>query len=140
MRPVFIRDRGTRAALDKASTELKVQVRDQIRVTEKALTCDLGQPATLAEAEITLTTSVITYAHHAQIGRVHWSRVSGDIFYDQNAPDPAEVLTRVRDAEDVGEVLAAYEPHDPAYLALKAKLAELRNSRHANGPQIAYGP
>jgi murein L,D-transpeptidase YcbB/YkuD len=100
----------------------------------------LSDPATLAEAEITLTTSVITYAHHAQIGRVHWSRVSGDIFYDQNAPDPAEVLTRVRDAEDVGEALAAYEPHDPAYLALKAKLAELRNSRHANGPQIANGP
>jgi L,D-transpeptidase YcbB len=100
----------------------------------------LNDPAALAEAEITLTNSVITYAHHAQIGRVHWSRVSGDISYDQNAPDPAEVLARVRDAESVGEVLAAYEPHDPAYLALKAKLAELRNSRHANKPQIAYGP
>jgi murein L,D-transpeptidase YcbB/YkuD len=37
-------------------------------------------------------------------------------------------------------VLAAYEPHDPAYLALKAKLAELRAGRNANNPQIAYGP
>jgi murein L,D-transpeptidase YcbB/YkuD len=47
----------------------------------------LTDPAALAEAEIMLTTSVVTYAHHAQIGRVHWSRVSGDIFYDQSAPD-----------------------------------------------------
>ena len=86
----------------------------------------LTDPAALADAEITLTTSVITYARHAQIGRVHWSRVSGDIFYDQSAPDPAEVLTAVLEAKDVGEVLAAYEPHAAAYLALKAKLAELR--------------
>jgi len=90
----------------------------------------LTDPAALADAEITLTTSIITYARHAQIGRVHWSRVSGDIFYDQSAPDPAEVLTAVLEAKDVGEVLAAYEPHAAAYLALKAKLAELRG-----GPQ-----
>jgi len=86
----------------------------------------LTDPVALADAEITLTTSIITYARHAQIGRVHWSRVSGDIFYDQSAPDPAEVLAAVLEAKDVGEVLAAYEPHAAAYLALKAKLAELR--------------
>ena len=54
----------------------------------------LSDPAALAEAEIRLTTSVITYAHHAQIGRVHWSRVSGDIYYDPKPPDPAEVLAK----------------------------------------------
>ena len=46
----------------------------------------LSDPAALADAEIRLTTSVVTYAHHAQIGRVHWSRVSADIFYDTKAP------------------------------------------------------
>jgi murein L,D-transpeptidase YcbB/YkuD len=98
----------------------------------------LTDPAALAEAEIRLTTSVITYAHHAQIGRVHWSRVSGDIFYDQNAPDPAEVLSTVMEAKDVGEVLAAYEPHAAAYLALKAKLGQLwvrRDNDEAHGRQ-----
>jgi L,D-transpeptidase YcbB len=100
----------------------------------------LTDPVALADAEITLTTSVITYAHHAQIGRVHWSRVSGDIFYDQSAPDPAEVLTNMMEAKDVGEVLAAYEPHAAAYLALKAKLAELRPGRDTDRAQIANGP
>jgi murein L,D-transpeptidase YcbB/YkuD len=101
----------------------------------------LTDPVALADAEITLTTSVITYAHHAQIGRVHWSRVSGDIFYDQSPPDPAEVLTTVMEAKDVGEVLAAYEPHAAAFLALKAKLAEFRaGHRGSDKARIASGP
>jgi len=86
----------------------------------------LTDPVALAEAEIRLTTSVITYAHHALVGRVHWSRVSGDIFYDRSAPDPREVLTTLVEAKDVGEALDAYEPHSEGYLALKAKLAEFR--------------
>jgi murein L,D-transpeptidase YcbB/YkuD len=42
---------------------------------------------------------------------------------------------------DVGETLAAYEPHDPAYLALKAKLAELRAGKeNSTKAPIASGP
>ena len=40
--------------------------------------CSAILPA-LAEAEIRLTASIMRYAHHAQVGRVHWTRVSGDI-------------------------------------------------------------
>jgi murein L,D-transpeptidase YcbB/YkuD len=86
----------------------------------------LTDPIALAEAEIRLTTSVITYAHHAQIGRVHWSRVSGDIFYERSAPDSRDILTTLLQAKDVSETLDAYEPHADGYVALKAKLAEFR--------------
>jgi murein L,D-transpeptidase YcbB/YkuD len=86
----------------------------------------LTDPAALAEAEVRLTMSVISYARHAQVGRVHWTRVSGDIFYDRQAPELADILADMVSATDVGEALAAYEPQDPAYLALKARLAELR--------------
>ncbi len=106
----------------------------------------LADPAALAEAEISLTTSVIAYAHHAQIGRVHWSRVSGDIFYDQSAPDPGEILATILQAEDAGAALDAYEPRAEAYLALKAKLAEVRagqrgsgKTRIPNGPSLKIG-
>jgi murein L,D-transpeptidase YcbB/YkuD len=106
----------------------------------------LTDPAALAKAEISLTTSVIAYAHHAQIGRVHWSRVSGDIFYDQSAPDPGEVLATMAQVKDVSEALDAYEPHAEAYLALKAKLAEVRagqrgsdRARIPNGPSLKIG-
>ena len=98
-------------------------------------------PAALAEAEIKFTVAVVTYAHHAQMGRVHWSRVSGDIYYDQKTPDAAEVLARMAEAKDVGEALAAYEPQFPAYVALKAKLAEIRAGKNdAVKTPIASGP
>ncbi len=86
----------------------------------------LTTPADLANAEIQLTMSVITYAHHASIGRVHWSRVTADADYDRSAPEPADVLAAIVDANDVAAALDAYEPHTPGYLALKAKLADIR--------------
>ena len=48
----------------------------------------ITDPAALANAEIQLTASVLTYAHHAAVGRVHWSRVSPDIEYNEKAPEP----------------------------------------------------
>ncbi len=98
-----------------------------------------ADPAALAQAEIRLTASVITYAHHASIGRVHWTRVSGDVSYEQKAADPADVLGAMVAATDVAGALDAYQPHDPAYLALKAKLAEIRAGKDTR-IAIADGP
>jgi len=86
----------------------------------------ITDPAALANAEIQLTTSVLTYAHHAAVGRVHWSRVSPDIEYNEKVPDPADVLAGIVAASDVAAALDAYEPQTPGYIALKAKYAEIR--------------
>jgi murein L,D-transpeptidase YcbB/YkuD len=106
----------------------------------------LSDPAALAEAELQLSLSVIAYAHHAEVGRVHWSRVSGDIFYEPKVPAAGDVLARIATAADVGGALASYEPQSPDYLALKAKLAELRAGKEeagqtpiANGPALKIG-
>src|SRR5215472_8016834 len=48
-------------------------------------------PDVLADDELKLTNAALTYARHAQIGRVHFSRVSPDIYYNLVAPDPREV-------------------------------------------------
>jgi L,D-transpeptidase YcbB len=101
----------------------------------------LSDPAALALAEIKLTMSVITYAHHASIGRVHWSRVTADAFYDQLAPESADVLAKMAGATDVTAALDSYEPHTPGYLALKAKLVDVRAGIFdQNKPQIGNGP
>ena len=93
----------------------------------------LSDPAALADAEVRLSATIATYAHHAAVGRVHWSRVSGDILYDLKVPTPAEVLGGMADAKDVGEALAAYEPRNPRYVVLKTKLAELRAGKPGAG-------
>ena len=101
----------------------------------------LSDPADLAAAEIKMTMTVITYAHHASIGRVHWSRVTADASYDQTAPAPSDVLAKMAGATDVAAALDSYEPQTPGYLALKAKLADLRAGKVAkDNPQIASGP
>ncbi|HEY1746593.1 MAG TPA: L,D-transpeptidase family protein [Xanthobacteraceae bacterium] len=106
----------------------------------------LSDPAALAEAELRLSLSLSAYAHHAAVGRVHWTRVSGDISYDLKVPAPGDVLAKIGSAHDVSEALASYEPQSPGYLALKAKLAELRGGKEEagqapipNGPAIKIG-
>jgi murein L,D-transpeptidase YcbB/YkuD len=86
-----------------------------------------ADPGALAEAEIKFTATVLTYARHAQIGRVHYSRVSSDIVYDLVAPEPGAVLAKVADAADIAQALDSYNPPHAGYKALKAKLAEARN-------------
>ena len=80
----------------------------------------------LAEDELKLTASVLTYARQAQIGRIHFSRVGADIQFNLVAPEPAEVLAKLADASDAGKALDSYNPPQPEFKALKAKLAELR--------------
>jgi murein L,D-transpeptidase YcbB/YkuD len=80
----------------------------------------------LAEAELKLVDSVITFARHAQNGRVHFSRVAGDINYNLVPPDPSQVLANLAQTNDVAKALGSYAPQHAGYKALKAKLAELR--------------
>lgn len=83
---------------------------------------------TLAEAELRLTASVLAYARHASTGRVHFSRVSAEISYNLESPDPADVLAKMAAASDPAPALAAYQPQHPQYKALKEKLAEARKA------------
>ena len=100
-----------------------------------------ADPAALADAEVKLSMAMITYAHHASVGRVHWSRVSPDISYETKAPEPADVLAAMVEAKDIPLVLDSYEPQMPQYKALKAKLAEYRAGKSdPSKPQIAAGP
>jgi L,D-transpeptidase YcbB len=97
-------------------------------------------PDVLADDELKLTNAALTYARHAQIGRVHFSRVSPDIYYNLVAPDPREVLSRLAQAKDAGEMLGAYNPPQEGFNQLRAKLAEVRGHAEAAVPaRIAAG-
>jgi L,D-transpeptidase YcbB len=86
-----------------------------------------ADPGAAAEAELKFTATILMYARHAQIGRVHYSRVSPDISYELVPPEAGAVLTRLADASDVAAALDAFNPPHAGYKALKAKLAEVRN-------------
>ncbi|HEY1361768.1 MAG TPA: L,D-transpeptidase family protein [Xanthobacteraceae bacterium] len=85
----------------------------------------LGADA-LAEAELRLTQSVLTFARHLQAGRFHYTRVSRNIELPQQPPEPADILSTVAGAADAGNALEAFSPRHEPYRRLKEALAQLR--------------
>ncbi len=90
----------------------------------------------LAEAELKLTASALTFARHAQVGRINYTRVGADIQYDLIAPEPADVLAKLADGNDAGKVLDGFNPPHAEFKALRAKLAELRKGPTASDTKI----
>jgi murein L,D-transpeptidase YcbB/YkuD len=99
-------------------------------------------PDALAEAELKLTRTVLTYARHVQAGRVPHRMVREDnIALPQRAPDPAKVLAAVTEAADSGKALDQFSPPHEPYQKLKAALAELRGKTAGRArDEIAAGP
>jgi murein L,D-transpeptidase YcbB/YkuD len=83
-------------------------------------------PDALAEAELKLTRTVLTYARHVQAGRFPYTRVSRNIELPQALPEPADILGSIADAAEAGKALDTFSPQHEPYRKLKAMLAELR--------------
>jgi murein L,D-transpeptidase YcbB/YkuD len=105
---------------------------------------NVGSAEAQAEAELKFTEMLLTYARHAMTGRVHFSRVSPNIEY-KLAFDADDVLKKIAASNDLAATLDTFNPPQPAYQALKAKLAELRDepaesepARIGNGPVLRY--
>ena len=95
---------------------------------------------TLAQDELKLTASVLSYARQAQIGRIHFSRVGTDIQFNLVAPEPAKVLADLADGNDAGKVLDGFNPPQPEFKALSAKLAKLRKRPAASDTKAEDKP
>ena len=83
----------------------------------------------LAEAELKMTASALTFARHAQIGRIHFTRVAGDISFNLEAPEPADVLAKLAAGDDAGKALDSYNPPQAEFKLLREKLAEIRSGK-----------
>jgi murein L,D-transpeptidase YcbB/YkuD len=95
----------------------------------------------LADAELKFTDAALTFVRHAATGRVSFTRISNDMYYDLKFPEPSAALAKLASAANAGDELASYLPQHPAYKALKAKYAELRGKKdQPQVVQIADGP
>ncbi len=83
----------------------------------------------LADDDIRLTNSVLTFARHLATGRVAPTRVLAEVDYGSHAPDPAGILRKIAEAGDAGATLESYNPPHEGFRALKAKLAEMKPSQ-----------
>jgi murein L,D-transpeptidase YcbB/YkuD len=94
----------------------------------------------IAQAELQLTNSLLTFARQAQIGRVNSSRISPNIDFTPHAPEPANILKTVSDGSDVTAALDGFNPPHAGFRALKAKLTELRGQPDDKVPHVGNGP
>jgi murein L,D-transpeptidase YcbB/YkuD len=88
-----------------------------------------GREEALADADIRLSVTAVNYARDARGARIDPTKLGKYVTPSLDLPQPAEVLDALMAAADAGAALAAYNPRQVGYLALKAKLAELRVSR-----------
>ncbi len=128
--PIWIASGKPAPRAEQAKAFLKGVAADGLDPADYA-TPGFTDPAKLAADELALTNSVITFARHASIGRVAFTRVSGAVYYDQKAPNPADVLGKLAESTDVRATLDAFNPQAPAYKALKAQLADARSGKSA---------
>lgn len=95
----------------------------------------------LAQAELTLSASAVLYARDARGGRIDPNRLSKNITPELELPEAHELLPLLSKATDAGAVLEGYNPEHAGYVALKKKLAEIRQSRpHHVQQEVPRGP
>ena len=136
-------DKGVENARSKAViARLKNADADGLDHTDYKTPAFAGlSPDALAEAELNLTQTMLTYAKHLQAGRMPSHLVREDnIALPQRAPDPAVVLAAVVDGNDAGQALEQFSPPYENYQKLKAALAQLRgNNAGGAGDAIPAG-
>src|SRR5260370_41236724 len=68
-------------------------------------------PDPLAEADVKLTQTVLTFARHLQAGRFPYSRMTNNIQLPQTPPEPAAIMAKMASAgEEAGKALDEYAP------------------------------
>ena len=98
---------------------------------------DVMGPEALAEAELKLTGTLLTFVRHLQAGRFPYTRVSRNIELPQALPEPADILSRIADAADPAQTLDGFSPQQEPYRKLKAMLAELRAKSSAGKGEVS---
>jgi L,D-transpeptidase YcbB len=126
--PLWIREGHLTANAKAAIARLKSAEADALDPQDYPVPEFGGGAEALAEGDIKLTNSVLTFARHLQIGRIAPTRVTADIDYGSHAPDPDDILKRIADSRDEDATLESFNPPNASFKALKEKLAELRSN------------
>ncbi|MCW6507029.1 L,D-transpeptidase family protein [Lichenifustis flavocetrariae] len=94
----------------------------------------------LAQAELALSEAVVAYARQAGGARVDPLQINRLITAKRTLVDVPQILSSVIGAPDAGAALRAFNPPQPGYAALRAKLAELRQAAPVARAGIPLGP
>jgi L,D-transpeptidase YcbB len=127
--PLWIHDGRLTAQAKSAIIRLKNAAADGLDAPDYPVPefASLNGAEALAEGDIKLTDSVLTFARHLAVGRIAPTRVSAEVDYGNHTPEPGDILRKISDARDIDSALDSYNPPQDGFRALKEKLAELRS-------------
>jgi murein L,D-transpeptidase YcbB/YkuD len=112
--------------------EALMQLRDSITSSD---------PQAAARAELYFSAFFVAYAADLKIGRVTPQRVDPHLFRSRKTIDVLRVLTDMTKQRDPGKFLAAFEPRNQHYQALKKMLKLYRSmASSSEWPEIGQGP
>jgi murein L,D-transpeptidase YcbB/YkuD len=97
-------------------------------------------PKAEALADVQLSAAVVAYAMQASGARIHPRALSKDVSASPDVADPGAALTSVASAGDPGAALAAFNPPQEGYRALRAQLNALRSEAATPTARFAPGP
>ena len=128
--PLWIRDGQLTTQAKAAIVHLKDAATDALDAPDYPVPefTSLTSAEQLADADIKMTNSVLTYVRHLAVGRIAPTRVSAEVDYGNHTPEPADILKKLADARDMHAVIDSFNPPHEGFRALKAKLADLRSS------------
>lgn len=131
--PLWVKDGAWTPAANRLIARLRAAQEDGLEALDypiPAVASTKGEPLEdWAEAEVRLSATAVLYARDARGGRIEPSRLSSLVTPKLDLPGAEEVLRSMNGSADPGAVLAAYNPQQPGYRALRAKLAEIRQNR-----------
>jgi murein L,D-transpeptidase YcbB/YkuD len=132
--PLWIKDGALTARAKAAIARLNNAAADALDPADYPVPefGSFGSAEALAEGDAKLTNSVLTYARHLEVGRIAPTRVSTEVDYGNHTPDPADVLRKVADANNVDSAFESFNPPQAGFKALKEKLAALRSNASAD--------
>jgi murein L,D-transpeptidase YcbB/YkuD len=140
--PLWISDGRLNARAKSVIAQLKNAAADGLDPADYPVP-ELGASSgaeALADGDIKLTNSMLTYARHLAVGRIAPTRVLAEVDYGSHTPEPADILRKIADAGDAGAALENFNPPHDGFRALKAKLAELRGPSAQADTYISNGP
>jgi len=136
-RPVWVDADGFTAAGRSATAQIARASEDGLTLGSLAFPRDLEGPLgpdALAAAEIAVAAAVVAYAEQATGSRLAPSRVSPIFSSEPEVADPGEALAEASAASDPGARLAAFNPPQKGYRALREALRRLDVSAEGDRP------
>ena len=142
--PLWFDDQGLTAkakALLKEFKNADAYGLDPKAYTVRRLETDPATTEDRAAAEIEISAAALTYARHAQAGRLSRKAAGPQLTLTPVSRAPKDILDDLVQQDDAAFYVRSLHPPHPHFAKLRAKLQEARNGANQSaGPKIPDGP